>query len=210
MTTGHHDDSLGEGVYYAPEDYVGIMWRLVILIIDAAVLILLYFALAYVFFTMGSDWTETSWLVGYWCTYVVMLWFYLAVLKPSKVRTVGYWLTRSQIVDLKGNQPSILRMTFRVVLWLFGPFNFLYDLVWAGADEDKRTLRDCFAGTCVIRFRAVPIGTGTVRLAYYNALALTLMYPRVMRLKEYDYAHRVRPDASVDGQSPLPGSRENP
>ncbi|MBT9314716.1 hypothetical protein [Leptothoe spongobia] len=46
MTTHNHDTSLGMGVYFAPDDYVGIMRRFVILIIDFAVLIGVYILFA--------------------------------------------------------------------------------------------------------------------------------------------------------------------
>ena len=112
-----------------------------------------------------------------------LVWFYLAVLKPSKVRTVGYWLLGCRIVDLRGQKPSILRMRFRSILWVFGPFNLLFDLIWCGIDDDRQSLRDRFVGTCVVRNRAVPIGNGEIHLAYFNAMGYALVFPRVVHPK---------------------------
>ena len=121
MTTHHRDTSLGEGVYFASDDYVGIMRRVVILVVDLAVLVVVYFALATPLIAMTGDLSETFLLI-----YCLCVWAYLTVLKASTLRTVGYRLTGSRILNLRGQRPSIYRMTFRLLLWAFGPFN-LFD-----------------------------------------------------------------------------------
>ena len=176
MTTRRKDNSLGKGVYYAADDYIGIMRRIAILAVDLTVLILLGFILILITTEPLDDPTDS-----FWFAYVALAWTYLTILKPSKVRTVGYWLTGARIVNLRGQRPSILRMTFRLLVWLFGPFNLLFDLIWAGIDDDRQTLRDRFTGTCVIKHGAEPVGTGEIHLTYYNAFGLTLTYPRVSR-----------------------------
>lgn len=75
----------------------------------------------------------------------------------------------------------MFRMTFRMLLWTFGPLNLLFDLLWSGIDDDQQTLRDRFAGTCVVRKRAKPIGTAEIHLIHYYAFGFALMFPRVMR-----------------------------
>jgi uncharacterized RDD family membrane protein YckC len=89
-----------------------------------------------------------------------VFWAYEVVLKRSTVRTVGYRLTGCRIVNLQGERPSLFALTFRSLLWLFGPFNLLFDLLWCGIDDDRQTLRDRFAETCLINEGAMPIGTG--------------------------------------------------
>ena len=72
-------------------------------------------------------------------------------------------------------------MTFRLLLWLFGPINLLIDLLWIGADTENQSLRDCLAGTYVIRHDATPIGFAPVHLTRYNRAGMPLAYPRVCR-----------------------------
>ncbi len=170
------DHSLGEGVYYAANDYIGVLRRIAILAIDFTVLFFLGFIVEWVTTEPLDDPTD-----AFFFSHVALVWTYLTILKPSKVRTVGYWLTGSRIVNLRGQRPSILRMTFRLLLWVFGPFNLLFDLIWAGIEDDRQTLRDRYAGTCVIKNGAEPMGTGEIHLTHYNANGLTLTYPRVSR-----------------------------
>ena len=66
---------------------------------------------------------------------------------------------------------------------MFGPFNLLFDLMWCGLDEDKQTLRDRFAETCLINDHATPIGTGEIHLTYFDIGSFNLMYPRVVHPK---------------------------
>lgn len=172
MTTRTRDTSLGVGVYFAPEDYVGILRRAVIVVVDLAVLVLLFFAVA----VLGGVLNGTLTLVYLFC-----VWAYLTVVKASRIRTVGYRLTGARILNLRGTRPSVFRMTFRLLLWLLGPFNLVVDLLWSGIDKDRQTLCDRYAGTCVAKARAEPIGTAEVHLACYCALGLALWYPRVAR-----------------------------
>ena len=74
-------------------------------------------------------------------------------------------------------------MTFRLLIWLLGPFNLLFDLFWSSLDDDRQTLRDRFAGTCVFNNQAEPIGTAEIHLTHYNAFGFALIYSRVMRPK---------------------------
>ena len=67
-------------------------------------------------------------------------------------------------------------------MWLFGPFNFVLDLVWMGADAEQQSLRDCYAGTYLVRRSAEPIGVGPLHLTYYCGAGMTLIYPRVIHL----------------------------
>jgi uncharacterized RDD family membrane protein YckC len=110
-----------------------------------------------------------------------MAWTYLVPLKRSRYRTVAYQLLDLKIVTTRGERPSLFTMTFRMLMWLFGPFNFLLDLIWLGADTEGQSLRDCYAGTYVLRNGAEPIGFAPMHLTRYNGAGLTLAYPRVCR-----------------------------
>lgn len=181
-----------EGVYYARDDYAGFARRVAILLVDMAVVLFLQFPLAMAFLVAGfyeGPFFAPIFPDSYWLTPVLLGWIYLGVLKPSRLRTVGYWAAGTRIVTLRGDRPSMFRMTFRLLLWVLGPFNLLIDLVWVAADEDSQTLRDRFAGTYVIRRHAQPIGRGSIHLAYYHLLTFTLAYPRVI----HRAAHAAQP-----------------
>ena len=183
---------MGAGVYFARGNYVGLARRVVIILVDLAMLYGLYGALVILFVTLTVGFNSTFFLI-----YVICAWLYLTVFKASRIRTVGYWLTGSRVVDLQGRRPSVFRMTFRLLLWLLGPFNLVFDLLWSGIDEDRQTLRDRFAGTCVINHSAEPIGTADIHLMHYNALGLTLMYPRVMRPEDSESESPTEPDEAT-------------
>lgn len=177
MSAAKHDTSLGTGVYFATGDYIGITRRMIILAIDLIVLVVVYAVLGVLDMQINERELTDSLILGY----LVFVWAYLTILKASPLRTVGYWVTGARILNLRGERPSFLRMTFRLLLWLFGPFNLIFDLFWAGTDEDRQTLRDRFAGTCVVKNLATPIGTGEIHFSHYHALGFNLMYPHVVR-----------------------------
>src|SRR5207249_2120250 len=106
---------------------------------------------------------------------------YLVFLEASPIGTLGFLLTGVKIVTLKGERPSFLRMTFRLLLWFLGPFNVLVDLWWLTGDDCKQTLRDKCAGTIVIRKTAVPAGHGEITLKRYQLLAHSFVFYEVRK-----------------------------
>ncbi len=108
-------------------------------------------------------------------------WMYLVPLKRSRFRTIAYRLLNLKIVSTSGERPSLFTMTFRMLMWLLGPFNLFLDLLWLGADTEGQSLRDCFASTYVVQCNAEPIGVAPIHLARYNAVGFNLSYPRVCR-----------------------------
>lgn len=174
------DRTLGDGVFYAREDCRGIRMRLLILIVDVVVLVALWIALWYLIVFGG--WMPED---RYAMFYFLFVWVYMAVLRQSVVRTPGYWLTNSQIVTLKGKRPSILRMTLRLVFWLAGPINMLFDLAWAGVEMDRQSMRDRLVGTMLIRNGAKPAGTGEIHLDHVFVCGLAPIYSRVMYRKRF-------------------------
>ena len=171
-------DTLGEGAYFLPSDYVGLVPRIAILVVDLATLAALYMIVGIIVLNF-TEISDDQFLV----LFAVMAWLYLTVLKASRIRTVGYQLLGARIVNLKGEKPSIFRMTFRFLLCLFGPFSFIFDLLWVSTDDQKQTLRDRFAATCVIKHSAEQAGQAEIRFVFYNALGFNLMYQQVMAPK---------------------------
>ena len=178
MALRQRDTSFGQGVYYAADDYIGIGRRIVILFVDALVLAMLLGILV------------VAWIVirGWPPILLTILifsvaWLYVVFFKQSPRRTVGLWLTGCRVVNLQGNKPSLYALTVRSLLWMFGPFNLLFDILWCGLDDDKQTLRDRFAETCLIKDSATPIGTGEIHLTYFDIGTFNLAYPRVVHPK---------------------------
>ena len=168
------ENSLGQGAFYRPADYIGLLPRIGILVVDIVTLAGLYIATGVIAFN-ATEISDDQFV----CAFLALVWIYMAVLKPSPVRTAGYWLFGAKIVNLKGERPSILRMTFRFLLCLFGPFSFLFDLFWVSADDQRQTLRDRFAGTCVVKHSAEPIGAAEIKFVFFSAMGLSLMYQQV-------------------------------
>src|SRR5688572_27505650 len=177
MPTRQRDTSLGQGVFYAPGDYVGIGRRFIILLVDSFVLAVLITCVAIVCLLIGAP------PVLFMIASIGVFWIYEVILKRSPMRTIGYRLTGCRIVNLQGERPSLFALTFRSVLWMFGPFNLLFDLLWCGIDDDRQTLRDRFAETCLINEGATPIGTGEIHLTYFDIGTLNLYYARVTHPK---------------------------
>lgn len=177
MAEKYIDRSLGDGVYYAASDYVGIWPRLVILVVDSFVLlvgVVLLVSLALLLRLPSS--------IPMLC--LAFIWWYEVPLKRSKYRTLGYWLMGVKIVNLKGERPSLFMLTIRATMWALGPFNFLFDILWCGIDDDRQTLRDRFSSCCLVKLNAEPIGSGSVQLARFFAGGFALFYPRVVHRRE--------------------------
>ncbi len=189
MKTRKRDHSLGDGVYYADGDYMGIGRRIVIICVDLTVIVLGGIALACVLATVFTGVSERAAmraeLYG-WLFYLALVAAYMTVIKASRIRTVGYRVAGTKIVDLRGRRPSIFRMLFRLSLWVLGPFSFVFDLIWAGIDTDRQTIRDRFAGTCVIRNGAEPVGRGEIHMAYFTAGGFSLFYPHVTHRESHE------------------------
>ncbi|WP_339736293.1 RDD family protein [uncultured Gimesia sp.] len=184
MPAVQRDRSLGEGVYFAPEDYIGFRRRIVIYVVDGAVLVGLMFAILFLTLFFFDDYSDDDPTDSVFWIWVFFIWLYLTVLKASRVRTVGYWITGARILTLRGTKPSVFRMTYRLLLSLYSPFNIFFDLMWVGVDQDRQSLTDRFAGTCVVRKKSQPAGRSEIHFAYYTALCFCYFYPCAIHPRE--------------------------
>lgn len=165
------------GVFYEKKEYAGFIKRVVIAVVDLFVIAVFSMACLYV----------TDYLIYYEDTYykfnfiftIILAILYLAVLKRSKYRTIGYILTGVKIVDLKGEKPSIFKMILRVLLILIGPFELIVDIIWLTSEVTKQTLRDKYIGTYVVNQNAVPIGKGKLQNVSLGFMGWNLMYREV-------------------------------
>ena len=169
------DSSLGTGLYYAEHDYIGLGKRLLIWAVDFCVLAaglgiknLLSHSLP------PGDASNMVLSLGL----SVFAYVYLTVIKASRFRTLGYRLLGAKVVTFRGERPSMFRMTLRLGLWILFSYR---DLIWIGIDQDRQSLRDRFARTCVIKENANSVGEAPIHLAYYQAFCYSLMLPTVCR-----------------------------
>lgn len=173
--------SLGEGVFYSQDDYAGLGRRAAILILDSLVVIAMILVIG-----LSCDFlvNESS---AFWVYLpAVMLfvsWLYLAIIKRSNMGTLGYFVTNCRIVDLTGSRPSILTMTYRFLLLIFGPLHFFYDFLWLCNDQNKQTLRDKLAKTYVVNRVAQPEGIGQKTLVPIFFFLFSYQFTEVQRPK---------------------------
>lgn len=155
---------------YDKSDYIGGFRHLVILGVDGFVLLAITTPL-----TSISPWLS-----------VISVWCYLVVLKPSRFRSPGYWITGAKIITLDGRKPSIIRMTLRLswlVIWLIGfPINFYVDWLWTFIEEERQMLCDYIFQTRLVRNHAQPIGPGRIQYVFVTAPVLAVGYARVRPL----------------------------
>ena len=165
------------GVLYADGDYAGFFRRFLILGVDAAVLAGLWAILLFLQRVLDPDvpLSGTLFWVG-----AGLSWAYLTLLEAT-VGTLGLRMTGTRVVTLEGKRPTVFRMTFRLLIWIFGPINAFVDFFWLGGDAYKQTLRDKFAGTLVVRKSATPVGTGDIRLNRYQFLVFSLVFYEVSK-----------------------------
>ena len=130
------DDSLGTGVYFAIEDYAGAVRRVVAWTVDAAIVLLIAVALwtgtVIILWNLDPAFDPSGVLLISWFG---LAWLYLVPFKRSTIGTVAYRLLDMKILTTKGQRPTLFVMTYRRLMWPLGPFNFLLDLVWIGADS---------------------------------------------------------------------------
>ena len=170
--------SRGEGVYYRRQDYAGLWRRLLAAIVDAIVVVVALIALL-----LSGTASAASVLLAF-ITWLALSLLYLVVCKRTRVRTLGYRLARVRLVDIRGESPRSLRVTFRLLFTLMGGYSSalgLIDILWITGDDHRQALRDKLAHTYVIRMGAQPVGLGPIVYDVYHVLGWTLYVPEVRR-----------------------------
>jgi len=170
------DNNLGLGVKFEDGAYLGLFSRLILVLVDSFI--------AFIVLIIGISidlWLieTTSNYASYYATYSSMLvtYVYLTFLKTSKFGTFGQLFTKSKILAIYGKKPTQLKMSFRLFIWVLGPFNFISDLVFLTMIKEKRTLRDCYCDTIVVKKGAEPIEINIpVKFNRVFAMGLNLMY----------------------------------
>ncbi len=174
-------ENVGSGPFvYRREDYVGAFRHLLIFAVDSCVLFFLLFPLAMI----AIPFTDLHPLLIIVLPWLILCWVYLAVLKPSRFRSIGYWIADARIITIYGKPPSPWRMTMRLMwaaMYLVPYFtvSIFTDLVWTTMNVERQMLRDLVAETRLIRNRAKPIGVGKVSRCLFTGLGITVLYARV-------------------------------
>jgi uncharacterized RDD family membrane protein YckC len=166
------------GRYFSPQDHAGLFRRFLIIAVDLSVAALAAIAIAAVGIASGAEERIPPLCVYSWLAFCYADFVFLAA---TDIGTLGFIVTGVRIVTLKGERPSVLRMTFRLLIWILGPINVVVDLLWLTGDDYKQTLRDKFAGTLVVRKSARPVGTGEIRLNRYQVLGQSFVFYEVTR-----------------------------
>jgi uncharacterized RDD family membrane protein YckC len=177
-------------IYFNKNDYASMFKRTLVILIDLFIVGIVGYILssAWTFWADSPDFeliSEFGWMSAalfspvYFWTLTLMAYLYLAILKRSRFGTIGYRILKLKIIDAKGNQPSLLRMSWRFLLLAFGPLNLLIDFLWLGGDNFRQTLRDKMAGTYVVSSDAKPAGNGTLVFERHNLLGLSMIFAEI-------------------------------
>lgn len=182
MLQPQRDRSLGDGVYFAADDYIGAGRRLLMVGVDTVVLGVMVWVLSVLWFSLVGDAKGCAGVV------VLAMWLYLVPLKRSGFRTIGYRVIGAKLVNLQGARPVLWLLTLRSLLWLFGfsPVTLLLEFFWCHVDDDRQSLRDRITNTCLVKQYATPIGTGEVHTAYYFSCGYIFAYSHVVHPKSVD------------------------
>lgn len=121
-------------------EYMGFWIRLLAILIDTVLILILMGVLSRIFGTAGL-----------FVTYLFGLVYYV-LFTTMQGQTIGKMVLGIQVVDSRGNIPSLGTALLREVVGKFVS-GLLFDLgyAWAGWDPEKRAWHDHIAGTHVIR-----------------------------------------------------------
>lgn len=165
------------GVFYRPFDYCGAWRRLVVDMVDVIAAFALFFLAAVGIVLVDPDFTPMEDTI---LPLLFVVWFaYFVGFKASPLRTLGYRLGRVKAVTLQGQPLTFWLHCVRFLFMVFGPVNFLVDLLWISTDPMRQTLRDKLAHTYVVKADATPAGEGRIVYRYYHILGWSFIFREV-------------------------------
>ncbi len=165
------------GVYYRRDDYASVWTRLLIEVIDTIVAIAICIGISILILAYLPQDDLLGWAL--FTTWAITWFAYFVILKRTRIRTLGYIICGVRIVNLKGELPSLMSLSIRLIFAALGPFNALLDLFWIPGDERRQALRDKFANTYVIKKDAQPAGRGQIVYTKYNIMAWNFLFQEV-------------------------------
>jgi uncharacterized RDD family membrane protein YckC len=96
------------------------------MLIDSIVIVLIGIALWMPFLVLIlAEFIQADPSGVYLLSFLIAIWVYLAPVKRSDFGTIGYRILGIKLVSAKGGRPSLINMTMRMMMWMFGPFNTL-------------------------------------------------------------------------------------
>jgi uncharacterized RDD family membrane protein YckC len=170
------ETTVEDGVYYRREDYAGVWRRLLIEGLDLGVAFAFSSAITVLLLAVVMPEDTDSETYADRLTWILLVvwpgvWFtYLVILKRTRIRTLGYILGCTRIVNLQGKLPGIGALTINLAFATIGPINVVVDLFWMTGDDNRQALRDKLAGTYVIHKDAQPAGRGKIVYRSYSMI----------------------------------------
>ena len=161
-----------EAVYFAPTDYAGFWRRGFVEIVDIGVMFVLI-----VIVTMML--VQTLAAGGLLLCWALAAYAYFVIVKHSRFRTLGYRLGRVRIVDARGQAPSWSALSLRLLFAIFGPINFVVDMLWIPSDPCKQSLRDKLAHTYVVKAGARAAGPARVVYRSYHLMGMAFVFREI-------------------------------
>jgi len=154
-----------EGVVFSDEHQAGFWRRVVASLVDFLVLYGLYVALFNVWLILAGSpgFNAFTFILAVTLGAAV----YVAPLKRSWLRTVGYRVAGVRIVDLRGRQPSLLMLLLRGAINLVATGVVWIDFAWFLGQRPRQKLTDLLTGTYVVRTHAKPIAQSAIVPVYY-------------------------------------------
>ena len=81
----------------------------------------------------------------------IVTFVYVFVFQITRGRTLGMLATKTRIIDLYGDSPSLLRAAIRSLGYFFGVATLGLGFIWIAFDAEKRGVHDWISGTYVIK-----------------------------------------------------------
>jgi uncharacterized RDD family membrane protein YckC len=164
------------GVYYSREDLAGFFRRLLVLVIDLAIVFVMWVIVLLLSVPLGVSSPFPATAIAF-----VLAWAYLAGLKAGPKGTLGYRLAGVRLVNLQGRPPSLFISTYRFLLLFVGPLHLVFDLLWLTTDPNRQTLRDKLTATYVVRRDAQPLARAPFVHPTYFIATMAFALPEVKR-----------------------------
>ena len=169
---------MSRGVYYGRQDYASFWRRILAWAIDLVIILLILGGYCYLNFHFIND-SLLAFNVSFFGS-LLIAYVYLAILKSSALRTLGFRVADLKIVDLYGNKPSWSTMLIRFMLLAVGLFSLIVDLLWLTGETTRQTLRDKYFGTYVVRTYSEPEGTGRLQNVSLDFIGWHLVFKEVV------------------------------
>ncbi|MCP3920959.1 MAG: RDD family protein [Desulfobacterales bacterium] len=193
-------DDNDTGVFYEEDDYAGLLRRVFAAMIDLSVIITfstLFLVFIYSLNEKIPAKTNFIFLIN-------ISFIYLTFLKRSSYRTLGYFITGIKIVNLSGYKPSLYNMFLRIIILIFGTYDYSKSIDLIKTESFKQTLRDRYLGNYVVMVNAKPIGSGPiVTVAKQYSTRHIFKHRKVKKEEDVDIIVYEKEDSEIIVKNPV-------